>query len=92
MNLDAVRAHLRAAQDQITSGDAATAVATLDRTIDDLSPDRLLTPGEAAAAQGADGTGAENGFGPNGTDGATGSAPEDDATVEGEFREVGSER
>jgi len=48
MNLDAVRAHLRAAQDQITSGDAATAVATLDRAIDDLSPDRLLTPGEAA--------------------------------------------
>ena len=47
---------------------------------------------EAAGAQGGDGAGADfgaNGFGE--TDGATAGA-EDDATVEGEFREVGSDR
>ena len=45
----------------------------------------------AGAAAGAPG---DQGFGPNGSDadGATGGQPEDDATVEGEFREVGSDR
>jgi hypothetical protein len=45
---------------------------------------------EAAGAAGAPG-GAGPDFATNGADGATGAA-EDEATVEGEFREVGSDR
>jgi hypothetical protein len=47
---------------------------------------------EAAGAAGTDGAGAD--FGTNGTDGAADAGPEaaDDATVEGEFREVGADR
>ncbi len=48
---------------------------------------------EAAGANGADG--AEPGFGADGSasaNGATNGAADDEATVEGEFREVGSDR
>ena len=56
MNLDAVRADLRAARDQLVSGDTATAVATLDRALEDLAPEPMLTPEEAAVELGIEST------------------------------------
>lgn len=52
MKLDEVRADLRCARERALAGDVATAVDRIERVLQDLGPDRLLTTAEAAALLG----------------------------------------
>jgi len=52
VNLDELRHDLEREREHLLAGDAATAVAEIDRALEELAPKRLVTPTEAAAMLG----------------------------------------
>ena len=52
MKLAEIRDELRRAREHVLAGEAATAVAEIDRVLAELAPPRLVTPAEAAALLG----------------------------------------